>query len=104
MFSEISSYNSSIILLSLIVLGIIFYHRKSMFFGSTKFNISYILALSGIIGNLYDRIFFGYVRDFIGVKYFSIFNVADIYLTFAVLMFILAELEVSKKKKKPQKV
>lgn len=37
------------------------------------------LMLSGIIGNLLDRLMFGYVRDFIALDFmnFAIFNVAD---------------------------
>ena len=43
---------------------------------------------AGAIGNLVDRIFFGYVRDFIYLKFinFPIFNFADMFLTFGVIM------------------
>ncbi|MDR0461836.1 MAG: signal peptidase II [Christensenellaceae bacterium] len=45
-------------------------------------NVGFALFICGAIGNLYDRIFFGYVRDFIKMPLFSpIFNVADICLT-----------------------
>ena len=53
-----------------------------------------ILLGSGAIGNFIDRIFLGYVRDFIYFKWinFPVFNIADIYVTvgiglFAILIF-----------------
>lgn len=49
--------------------------------------ISLILLLAGGIGNLVDRIVFGYVRDFLIVSWFPAFNLADVLLTFGVLLF-----------------
>ena len=56
------------------------------------------LALGGIGGNLIDRLFRspgvlrGHVVDFISVKYFAIFNVADMALTSAAILVIVVEL------------
>jgi signal peptidase II len=35
------------------------------------------LVLGGAIGNLYDRVVFGYVVDFLDVRIWPVFNVAD---------------------------
>lgn len=43
--------------------------------------IAYSSILAGALSNAYDRIGVGKVVDFIGVKYFAIFNVADIFIT-----------------------
>ena len=53
--------------------------------------ISYALIMAGAFGNLIDRVFRGYVIDFI---YFSLidfptFNVADIYVTCGIIILIL---------------
>ncbi len=54
------------------------------------------LLLAGITGNLVDRLFqppslmHGHVVDFIQVPYFAIFNVADICITFAAGLIVLA--------------
>lgn len=58
---------------------------------SRVFCISAALIIAGGIGNLIDRIFRGYVTDFLYFKLidFPIFNVADCYVTVgAVLLFV----------------
>lgn len=54
--------------------------------------LSFILIISGAIGNLIDRLKLGYVVDFIYFKIFNvsmpIFNIADIFITFGILMYI----------------
>ena len=60
-----------------------------------KLSIAYINVLTlisaGCIGNLYDRISLGYVRDFFEFDFikFPVFNVADIYITLAALYLII---------------
>lgn len=49
---------------------------------------SYILVLSWAIGNAYERIVYGKVIDFIGVKYFSVMNLADIFLFTWVMLYL----------------
>ena len=56
------------------------------------FFISYILVLGGALGNLYDRIFLGYVIDFIEFHYndfyWPIFNIADIAISIGVILLL----------------
>lgn len=49
------------------------------------------LLMSGIFCNLYERIFFGYVRDFIELTFvtFSIFNFSDIAINLSVFTIII---------------
>lgn len=54
-----------------------------------------IFLISGALGNLIDRILNGYVIDFISVRIFNIydfpvFNFADIYVTFSVIIYLIA--------------
>lgn len=58
-------------------------------------DIWYILGLSlivgGAIGNLMDRLFLGYVRDFISIKIFPfVFNLADAFITIGVIFLIIS--------------
>jgi len=54
-------------------------------------NISVGLIAGGCIGNLIDRIFLGYVRDFINFQFFSfpVFNIADIAVCVSVVLMFL---------------
>lgn len=54
------------------------------------FFVGYNLVLAGILGNVIDRIAFGYVRDFISLAFmdFPVFNVADICLTVGTICVI----------------
>ena len=52
------------------------------------------LVLGGAVGNLLDRIFYGYVLDMIEVKFvkFAVFNFADCCITVGCIMFAVAYL------------
>ncbi|MDQ7082837.1 MAG: signal peptidase II [Aquificota bacterium] len=64
--------------------------------GSTYIAVAMGLIGGGAMGNLYDRIFLGKVRDFVhlhaGDLYWPAFNLADASITVAVLMIILRTL------------
>ena len=53
--------------------------------------VIYALLISGIIGNLIDRILFGYVIDFIDVNIFNfaIFNLAYSFIVVAVILLLI---------------
>lgn len=50
--------------------------------------ISVILILSGGLSNIIDRIYFGCVIDFINLKIWPVFNLADIYITIGAIILI----------------
>ena len=54
-----------------------------------KYGLSFIVA--GSIGNGIDRIFYGYVIDFINIKFinFPVFNIADIAINIGILIMII---------------
>ena len=60
-----------------------------------KYQISLGLISAGAIGNLWDRINYGGVRDFIHAYYKSyhwpIFNIADMFIVIGITLFILVE-------------
>lgn len=52
-------------------------------------NIVFVLFIAGFVGNYADRIVHGGVIDFISVKGFAIFNIADIYVTVCQILGII---------------
>ncbi|MBQ3490319.1 MAG: signal peptidase II [Clostridia bacterium] len=74
--------------LALIAMPIILYRYRKLHF---LFGLSLSLFIGGAIGNMIDRIFLGYVVDFLQFTFidFPIFNVADICVVFgAIIMMI----------------
>ena len=54
-----------------------------------QLDIAFWLILSGAIWNWYERLFNNKVADFIWIKHFSIFNVADIFLSLWIIIYII---------------
>ena len=79
------------VVLSIIcAVGFIYLLISKKYFKSKFFKVSIGFLLGGLLGNLFDRIFLGGVRDFIYFKFinFPVFNVADIAVTIGTIMLI----------------
>jgi signal peptidase II len=50
--------------------------------------LSIILILAGALSNIIDRLLYGCVIDFIDLKFWPIFNLADIYITVGAIMLL----------------
>ena len=92
-FGMFKEYSLLLTLFSFTALAVCFY----LMFKFKKYRLMLSFALAGIIGNLIDRIFLGYVRDFIDIKIIPVFNFADAYLNIALILFIFYELNLWKK-------
>ena len=99
-FSHNNLYILLTIVISLIILTILYFVIKSQ--GIKKYSL--LMILGGALGNLYDRVFYKAVPDFIdfhiGNFHWFIFNVADIFITIGVIFMILNEVIIDNKKKK----
>ena len=97
-FDESFFYNFITILIIMVIIIVFFMILKNK--GYKKYSL--ILILGGALGNLYDRIFFGAVPDFIdfhiGDFHWFVFNVADIFISIGVICLILVELFYKKRK------
>lgn len=84
------------ILASLFVIFMSIYLLKNYNKIDRIYKLGFIMMIVGALGNLIDRIRFGFVVDFIfsplgGLYDFPVFNLADVYLTLtAILLFIYA--------------
>ena len=97
-FNESFIYNSItgiIIIISVIIL--IMTYKNNGFK-----QISLIFVLGGALGNLFDRIYYSAVPDFIDLHFndfhWFVFNVADIFITLGIICLIFDEIFVNNKK------
>lgn len=87
---------------SLLVFFICLYLVWLIFINQEKPNntqlISLSLILAGGLGNLFDRVFLGYVVDFIAITFNPyVFNFADIYITIGIVLYLINYLLVKEK-------
>lgn len=90
---------SSVAIVALMIYLFRFCPKKNMI------RIPLAMIIGGGIGNMIDRIFLGYVVDFIDVTliHFAVFNVADSFVTvgaFLLMGYLLRELILESKKEK----
>lgn len=88
-FGVLTNYQIFLIILGIIILIFLLYY----IFKKKNYNLAYILLFTGIIGNLFDRIIYGYVIDFISFKLFNIympiFNFADIFIVLGAFLILI---------------
>lgn len=91
-FNILSGNTIFLIALAIIVIIYIIKNIKNL---EKKERIIYEILISGILGNLIDRIFRGYVIDYIAFKIFGIemavFNLADTYIVCSCIILLIME-------------
>ncbi|MEG1923458.1 MAG: signal peptidase II, partial [Clostridia bacterium] len=96
-YANILFFCTSIIGIPLFVY-LLYIRRKDNIVGS----VGFAMMISGSIGNAIDRIIFartffdGYVRDFIGVEFFAVFNIADSCMCIGVALLVISMLFLDK--------
>ena len=97
-FSQTIMYDLLTLFISLVIIVILIMLIKSN--DLRKYPL--LMIFGGAIGNLYDRVFYKAVPDFIDLHvnnfHWFIFNVADIFITVGVIFMILFEIIANKKK------
>lgn len=77
----------SVILLALMIAAFIFVPERCVFL-----KVALVMIIAGALGNLYDRLLFGYVRDFVWVNMLfstSCCNFADFFIVFGVIFAVI---------------
>lgn len=82
-------------LISLVSIGLILYLLKKFLHSPPPILIAMVLA--GALGNIWDRILFGYVIDFVKVGSFYVFNVADSSITLSAIWILILILHENRK-------
>jgi len=97
-FNESLIYNIITSIIVLITLVIIVMAIKSK--GFKKYSL--LLVFGGSLGNLFDRIYYAAVPDFIDFHinnfHWFVFNVADIFITLGIMCLIIEEILIKDKK------
>ena len=88
-FGILKSQTLILIFISLIVIGVIFYYFDRIKDKEILLQVLVGFVLGGTIGNLIDRITYGFVIDFIDFQIWPIFNVADGFVTIGVIGLII---------------
>lgn len=78
-------------ILSVIAIGIYLLRQRKESDLSRFGSLPWALVLGGAAGNLYDRVRFGYVVDFLDLRIWPVFNIADSAITIGALL-VAAEL------------
>ena len=90
-FEQSTIYNLITLIIILINLIIIYLIIKTIDFNK----YFYLIILGGSLGNLFDRIYYSSVPDFIDIHidnfHWFIFNVADIFICIGVILLIILE-------------
>jgi signal peptidase II len=89
---------SIITVIGLAIIGILVYYfpKISRQNGLARWGIA--LLLGGILGNLIDRVFLGYITDFVRIDPLPVFNIADIAVYTGVILIAISVLFDSKRK------
>ena len=97
-FDQNIYYNVITLIIILVTSAIIWFAFKSK--GLEK--ISYLMIIGGSFGNIFDRLYYSSVIDFIDISYnnfhWFIFNVADIFISLGVILLIALEFLKNEKK------
>ena len=97
-FGQNNLYNLLTLIISIIIIVILKMIINS--YGIKKYGL--MMIFGGALGNLFDRIFYKAVPDFIdfhiGEFHWFVFNVADIFITIGVIIMILYELILNNQK------
>ena len=85
-----------IIAIALLVFNL-YYYRHNNEVLSLEYILAFSLILGGAIGNLIDRILYGYVIDFIDFRIWPVFNIADSAITIGAVIIAFKCFQMSTK-------
>ncbi|MEC6823818.1 signal peptidase II [Photobacterium piscicola] len=84
-------------LIAVVACGFLSYKMRQASITQTAHNIGCAFIIGGALGNLFDRIQYGFVIDFLDFHYknhhFAIFNLADVAIFCGVILYLLSSLK-----------
>lgn len=88
-FSILRNNNTLLILITIIILVLLNYYIKKNNIENDYFELGIILG--GIVGNLFDRLLYNGVIDYIEISNFPVFNLADSLIVLGIILLIIKE-------------
>ena len=91
-FSILENYKVFLIVFSILAILFIIFSLLKNIEKASNFAIFWSsILISGIFCNMYERIVFGYVRDFIKLNFvnFPVFNISDIFINISVFAIVI---------------
>ena len=88
-FSILKNNNTLLILITIIILVLLNYYIKKNNIENDYFELGIILG--GIVGNLFDRLLYNGVIDYIEISNFPVFNLADSLIVLGIILLIIKE-------------
>lgn len=88
-FSILRNNNTLLILITIIILVLLNYYIKKTNIENDYFELGIILG--GIVGNLFDRLLYNGVIDYIEISNFPVFNLADSLIVLGIILLIIKE-------------
>ncbi|MBO5475248.1 MAG: signal peptidase II [Bacilli bacterium] len=91
------------LLIGITILMLILVYNMSFSYDNNKLNnFTFGILFGGIIGNLFDRVLYGMVRDFIDINVFGynfpVFNIADMLIVLGVVILLISTFKGELKK------
>ena len=78
-----------LILISIAVCALVIYFYSRTRKKDFLLRIAFAIILGGSLCNLFDRIFYGYVIDYVDFRVFPVFNLSDVAINLGVFLIIL---------------
>ena len=101
-FGMFQSLGNVFMILSMVVSAAIVYYYPQVPRQEWLIRLAMAMLLGGAVGNLIDRLYQGYVTDFISVGKFPVFNIADACISLGVVVLFLGMWYQEKEKKTSQ--
>lgn len=76
------------VVVAVLSIGVIVYYSRVLAPANRWVQVALGFLLAGAVGNMIDRLAFGYVIDFIDLRFWPVFNIADIVINIGVGMLL----------------
>jgi signal peptidase II len=86
------------ILIVLIIIGLTYYILRNRRDSAKRWEVIILtFIIFGAISNILDRLIYGYVIDYLELKYFTVFNLADVMISGGAIILLTKTIKLNKK-------